>query len=85
MKLHIVREPEELEFLLQRTGARFELASAQLGPDNSLWQERLRKEHDECGCSAGAIGLLIGAVMGATSAWLATLSWWCGWRLPGRG
>jgi len=76
MKHYIIRQPKDLELLLQDDNLHFELAIDQLGLDNSFWQEELSKEYDECGCDAGAIGLLVGLAIGVAIAWLAMLSWW---------
>lgn len=72
-----IRRASDLRILLSQPNVRFKLSIDALGADNELWEERLRKDHGECGCSAGALGLLAGLAIGAAGALLAALPWWC--------
>jgi hypothetical protein len=76
MSTTIIRQPEELDKLLRGSGLRFALELDELGPANGAWEKRLRKEYDECGCAAGAIGLLVGIAVGAFVMGSLSATWW---------
>jgi len=74
---HVVLEtPEDLRVLMLPKKSSFKLAISSLGAENAAWEERLRRDYDECGCTAGTMGLIAGLTAGATAAWFLGLVWW---------